>query len=292
MKKLSFTSGSCAPRKLLQSYTVPLTTYGCKVSSAGLMMIGLLVSLPATVAANGGASAPVSIAQSVPSGLPPIPYDSGVPFPNEQFVVLVNGNSNLLLQQVRQVEPGAFVNFIDGSSVIQAGRFNSFQNAQFRTDELALLGIGAQVKSTMPTSAPIAVTEPTHSIASTPTGDLPPVPTTVVPVEFGQSPNAGIPVQPQTVAPPPTSPYPSSTIPSFPQASTSGYYVVIPGRAIDLPALANQLIGLGVPANLVQTRTDPRGPHAAIGPYADQGIAREWSQYLRDQGLGARVYFE
>ncbi|MEM0981866.1 MAG: hypothetical protein AAGH78_16540, partial [Cyanobacteria bacterium P01_H01_bin.58] len=226
-------------------------------------------------------------------GLPPLPYDSSAALPSEQYVVLVNGNSDLLLQQVRQVEPGAFVNFIDGSSVIQAGRFNSFQNAQVRTDELAMLGIGAQVQSTLPASAPIAITQPAYSIASTPTGDLPPVPTTAVaPVEFGQSPHLGVPVQPQTVAPPPTSTYPSSVPSSFPQVSASGYYVVVPGRAVNLPGLANQLIGLGVPSNLVQTRTAPRGPHAAIGPYADQGMAQEWSQYLRDQGLGARVHFE
>ncbi|MGF1521208.1 MAG: hypothetical protein ACFBSF_02645 [Leptolyngbyaceae cyanobacterium] len=244
------------------------------------------------------------IAQT-PIDLPPIPYAStgSNTFPSEQYVVFVNGNSDLLLAQIRQVAPDAFITRIDGSSVIQVGRFNSLQNAQLRADELALFGIGAQVQPTAFSSAPIAIASPTSYPASIPVnatasiaGDLPPLPVSATSpaVEFGQ-------VSPfQTVPPPPTSAYPTdvapptaNAVPIAQQANTSGYYIVVPGRDTELFDLANQVINLGAPRSLVQTRTTPRGPHVAVGPYNDFGIANEWSNYLRDAGLlNARVHFE
>ncbi len=275
------------------------------VSGCGLVLTSLVGGVPLAVKAETTLS-PQLIAQSV--GLPPIPYASSSALPGEQYIVIVNGNSDLLLEQIRQIEPGAFVNFVDGREVIQAGRFSAWQNAQFRADELARFGIGAEVKSTAPVSAPIASSSyyapPTAATATatTPTlvGDLPPIPTTVTPtpVEFGQSPEFGLPPQPTTVLPPPSTAAPSAVLPptaaiaNQPQTSAAGYYVVIPGRVTDLSNLANQVIRLGVPASLVQTRSAPRGHHVAVGPYADYGIAQEWSNYLRDQGLGARVHFQ
>ncbi|MEO1296365.1 MAG: hypothetical protein AAFW75_11270 [Cyanobacteria bacterium J06636_16] len=271
--------------------------------SGGLWVIAAIAA-GAPMGAIASELPTLQVAQT-PTGLPPIPYAStGSTFPSEQYVVFVNGNSDLLLAQVRQIAPDAFVSTIDGSSVIQVGRFNSLQNAQLRADELGRLGIGAQVQETAFSSAPIAVTPaadfptsiPVNATASI-AGDLPPLPVSATSpaVEFGQ-------VSPfQTVPPPPTSASPTSVTPptanAIPiaqqQPDTSGYYIVVPGSANELSALANQVISLGAPRSLVQTRTTPRGPHVAVGPYNDFGIANEWSNYLRDTGLpNARVHFE
>ena len=268
----------------------------------------------AAAAITAGASTPVTalpesstvqVAQTQ-TALPPIPYAStGGSLPGgEQYVVFINGNSDLLLQQVRQIEPGALINNVDGSSVIQAGRFVSLQNAQQRVSELSAIGVGAQVESTSFVSAPVAVTPVATPVPSVPTnatatiaGDLPPLPVsaTASTVEFGQAaPFQTVPSPPVSAAPLNTAPPTANAVPiAQQQPSTSGYYIVVPGNAAELPDLANQVVSLGAPPSLVQMRNAPRGPHVAVGPYDDYGIAEEWNNYLRDAGMmNARVHFE
>ena len=59
------------------------------------------------------------------------------------YRVEVDGYSSILLSQVRQIEPEAFVR--QGQGVIQAGVFSDENNAQLRVRELAARGIRAQV---------------------------------------------------------------------------------------------------------------------------------------------------
>ncbi|NEQ44052.1 MAG: hypothetical protein F6K00_11045 [Leptolyngbya sp. SIOISBB] len=280
--------------------------------------LGGVIALPgqATTLATT-ATAETTIAQALPTPLPPLPTSGSAPATGEQYLVLVDGSSDLLLQQVRQVEPGAFVNYVDGRSVIQAGRFSSYQNAQYRADELAGLGVGAAVQTTDYASAPIAVTPPADYSLSYPVPqaggqNLPAATVAATPssIEFGQA----VPFEPaaptSAAAFPP--PAPTTTYPSTPAAPTgtvapppvttpaviqnnlaSGYYVVIPGNTVELQSIASQVVSLGAPSILVNTRTAPRGPHVAIGPYGDRDIAQEWNNYLRDSGInGARLHFE
>ncbi|RZM74432.1 hypothetical protein [Leptolyngbya iicbica] len=280
--------------------------------------LGLAIALPsvaATLTAPEGVT-DGAIAQALPTPLPPLPTNSGVaPTSGDQYLVLVNGSSDLLLQQVRQVEPGAFVNFVDGQSVIQAGRFNSYENAQYRANELAGFGITADVQSTDYASAPIAVTPPSdYSLAYPATGQgvAQPFPSNTVAatpstIEFGQAAPFGsaaptsaaaFPPSPSNVSypsgPPTGATPPPLTTPAVVQGNlASGYYVVVPGSSIELQQLANQIVSLGAPSVLVQSRTAPRGPHVAVGPYGDYDIAQEWNNYLRDSGIaGARVHFQ
>ncbi|MBF2034493.1 MAG: hypothetical protein IGR92_03195 [Leptolyngbyaceae cyanobacterium T60_A2020_046] len=252
----------------------------CSVFASVPLLAGALVALASTAAA---------IAQGLPTPLPPgTAYNRPT---GQQYLVYVNGNNPLLLDQVRQIEPGAFVNVIDGRSVIQAGRFNAWENAQRRVDELAILGIGARVQESAAVSVPFASAPPatTSSYSSGPIGDLPPLPVSAAPsaVEFGQAPSPP-PSSPSSAAPPSAAP------PNVTQAPrASGYYVVVPAASQELQSIANQIVSLGAAANLVQTRTAPRGPHVAVGPYADRGIAQDWSNYLRGNGItGARVHRE
>lgn len=247
-------------------------------------------------------SAP-AIAQALPTPLPPLPTNSGVSTTSgEQYLVLVDGDSESLLQQVRQVEPGAFVNYVDGRSVIQAGRFTSFQNAQIRADELATFGIGAAVQPTNFSGVGVAIAPPPDYTLAYPTpGEVyGAVPTTAIAatpstIEFGQA--APFPTAPNGF--PGAAPYPGGGVPAplgaplYSEDLPSGYYVVIPWGAAELPSLASQVVALGAPSSLVHTRTAPRGPHVAIGPYDDHGIAQEWSNYLKGSGVpSARVHFE
>lgn len=252
------------------------------------------------------------IAQALPTPLPPLPTEGSTSSTGEQYLVLVNGSSDLLLQQVRQVEPGAFINYVGGQSVIQAGRFNSYQNAQVRANELANFGIGAEVQATDFAGAPIAITPPADYDLSFPAPNPTSVPSTPVPtasvaaspssIEFGQAAPFQTPPPSTGAAFPPPTPVPASpnvappplTAPTIiNQATPSGYYVVVPASMTELTAISNQIVSLGAPSSLVLTRTSPRGPHVAVGPYDDRGIAQEWSNYLRDSGIaGARVHFE
>jgi len=70
------------------------------------------------------------------------------------------------------------------------------------------------------------------------------------------------------------------------------YYVVIPGKAQDLPVIADTIIRRSGYSSLVQERQQPFGPHVAVGPFAERGDADRWNKYVRDLGFGdARVYY-
>lgn len=65
----------------------------------------------------------------------------------ESYLVYVDDASALILKQVRQLEPKAFVRQYQGRSVIQVGIFNQKCNAQQRVRELAIKAIWARLFS-------------------------------------------------------------------------------------------------------------------------------------------------
>lgn len=231
--------------------------------------------------------------------LPPLPSSAGTNLPPvsvpssgagtvaQRYMVYVNGTSPLLLDQVRSVQPDAFRQQYNGRSVIQAGLYNSEQNAREQVQRLADFGIGADV-----TPVQRAV-NPSYSFASVPpppnyvppsSGSVP-IPVTAVPdnsVEFGQAPNSALPPPPNSTA------YAGSNA----RASSSAYYVIVPSGHQTASVLRNQIVDLGVTSSLVQTRTAPFGPHVAVGPFSNRGEANEWNQYLSGFGMNARVHFQ
>ncbi|ASC72529.1 hypothetical protein XM38_034870 [Halomicronema hongdechloris C2206] len=220
---------------------------------------------------------------------PPPPPASSVgsaplPTSGEQYIVFVNGNSPLLLDQIRQVEPEAFLSRHEGRSVIQVGRFNHADNAQTRASELSMLGIEARI-ATVP-AAMTYNTPPAPTIStSSSSGSLPPLPVAATPqnIEFGQSLQGASPAAPVS----------ETTATAPPQVANAPYYVVIPARSQELAELRSQIIQLGTPADQVHARQSPRGPHVAVGPFSDRGLAAEWTDYLRDAGWrSARVHYE
>ncbi|MBD2099012.1 SPOR domain-containing protein [Trichocoleus sp. FACHB-591] len=65
--------------------------------------------------------------------------------PSETYLVFVNGNSPLMLDQVRRVEPEAFRKEYRGRTVIQVGQFIDQSNARRRAEALQDQGIRAEV---------------------------------------------------------------------------------------------------------------------------------------------------
>ncbi|HIK18540.1 MAG TPA: hypothetical protein IGS53_25100 [Leptolyngbyaceae cyanobacterium M33_DOE_097] len=70
-----------------------------------------------------------------------------------RYMVYVNGNSPYLLQQIRLVEPDAFVQTFQGEPVIQVGMFDTEQAAQAQSKRFADYGLKADV-ATVEISAP------------------------------------------------------------------------------------------------------------------------------------------
>ena len=271
----------------------------------------------------------------VPSyGAMPPSTSSDQNFADQQYVVFVSGDSDTLLDQVRLVEPTAFRTNHQGQAVIQAGRFNSPQNANERLNQLSMQGISAtvaEVAGAVPYYAQSPIQSPDVYAAS---GELPPIPTTSLPQvaqeNSGSQPVPDLPAMPATpsvdpnatlpdsvepvpqgsvefgeeltyTVPPNPGAYPVDTIPpgaaaAEPPASarvSAPYYVIIPTAERNLPELSAQVIQLGTPADRVQQRLTPRGPHVAVGPFEDRGLAFQWNRFYRDAGISnSRVYYD
>lgn len=225
-----------------------------------------------------------------------------------QYAVVVNGDSPLLLSQVRTISPNAAIQDNQGQRYILAGLFSNAGQAQQQVAALAAQGIGAQVLSASGQAYPTASNQAAsggpsgQAYAATPqmapssaTPDVPPpdlLPVAPVPreVEFGQPP------------PPPEGSLPDSTTPAAPSQGNAPpvpqdprqFFVVIPGKEDDLPAISNQVIRLGDSygiAQLVQESNKPRGPHVQVGPFVDRSAADRWTRYFRQFGLDARIYY-
>jgi hypothetical protein len=171
------------------------------------------------------------------------------------------GNNPLLLAQVQQIEPQAFIR--QGEGLIQAGVFASERNAQSRVRALADLGIRAQV-------IPFAI-NPNQITNSEP---------------VGSDSFVGVEVEP-------FSSEPLANAPFYPGVSTPerAYFVVIPGNTRDLQNIAAQVVQLGIAENAVNLRNAPRGTHVAVGPFGSRREASQWSNYFRSSGMDSRVYY-
>ncbi|WP_375501309.1 hypothetical protein [uncultured Nostoc sp.] len=172
----------------------------------------------------------------------------------ERYLVYVDGNDFQTLQAIRQIEPSAYIRQYQGRNVIQSGVFNRVSNAQQRVNELQSRGIYNARIISFGNGQEIDVGNGT----------------------FGGDRN--------NINPP---------------KQASRYYVVIPATQEQLPAIAEQIRqnlarfsqDLGRAGGVLE-RTQPRGPHVAIGPFSDRFQAGEWNKYLRNLGYkNARVYY-
>ena len=172
----------------------------------------------------------------------------------ERYLVYVDGSDFQTLQAIRQIEPGAYIRQYQGRNVIQSGVFSRVSNAQQRVSELQSRGIyNARI------------------------------------ISFANE---------QEIDPGNGS-YRGDRNNINPPKQGSRYYVVIPATQEQLPAIAEQIRqnlarfspGLGRSGGVLE-RTQPRGPHIAVGPFSDRFQAGEWNKYLQNIGYkNARVYY-
>ena len=200
------------------------------------------------------------------------------------YMVLVNGDSPLLLSQVQQVEPSAQLQQYKGQAVIQAGVFGDEQTAAQQVQSLTAQGIAANI---VPVSPELYATTAYQPI-NFPSAELSAAPLPETPVSgeaaFGDYPDLQNPALQS----------PNGDRLSYATPRTSLYYVVVPTASGELDYVSNQvlLLGQGVSmAGIVQARDQPLGPHVRVGPFAERAAAERWNGYLRDFGMNARVYF-
>jgi len=215
-----------------------------------------------------------------------------------QYIVYVNGESDLLLQQIRRVEPGAFRRSYNDRQVIQAGRFLTLANAQERVTELENRGILAEVAnlgnvsnpSVGGTSGGISSSVGGATIPSTFPGTLSGTlsPSSITPIPLDTAP---LPVN-TTLDFAAPNPNPSAFSPNLVFGQNQAYYVAIPSRPGDLATLANQLAATGINPSLILARAARRGAFIALGPYSDRLSAEVMVASLKGAGFGnARVYY-
>ncbi|WP_242065744.1 hypothetical protein [Nostoc paludosum] len=173
----------------------------------------------------------------------------------ERYLVFVDASDFQTLQQIRRLEPSAYVRQYQGRNVIQSGVFSRVSNAQQRVNELQSRGIYSA------------------RIISFANGQE---------TGYFDGGNRG-------------SDRRSANVPK----QVSRYFVAIPTTSQELPAIAAQIRqtlaqfsqNLGRSGGVLE-RTQPRGPHVAVGPFADRVQAEEWNKYLRNIGYkNARVYY-
>ncbi|WP_265271896.1 hypothetical protein [Nostoc sp. KVJ3] len=171
----------------------------------------------------------------------------------ERYLVYVDGSDFQTLQAIRRIEPSAYIRQYQGRNVIQSGVFNRVSNAQQRVSELQSRGIyNARIIS----FANGQEIQPGNSFLDDRNNINPP-------------------------------------------KQGSRYYVAIPTTQEKLSAIADQVRqnlarfsqDLGR-SGAVLERTQPRGPHVAVGPFSNRFQAEEWNKYLRNIGYrDARVYY-
>ncbi len=218
------------------------------------------------------------LAQQITDGLPPPPaFGQAAMSQAQQYLVVVNGDSQILLSQVQAVQPTASVQEYSGQRFIQAGLYSDATSAQQQVDALANAGIGAQVVAvTSPGAQAVSQADPNSS--AFPPAE--PLPTTVMP--SGQS-------GPSSVEFNAAPPAPGSSADS----NGRSYYVVIPSNGKKLDTLSEQVTrltsGMGVDG-MIATDTR-RGAHVQVGPFNSRDAANRWTSYFRDFGMDARVTY-
>ncbi len=202
----------------------------------------------------------------------PLPEDAAV----LRYLVYVNGDSSLLLNQVRRIESEAFLREYEGRRIIQAGLFEQITSAEQQVEALGAQGIRAEV-ATVPipllsvaAPAPEPVSDVRQPVLAATTGDRQ--------IEFGQQLGGDTPGLART----------GTAV----AATGNTYYVLVPGRPEHLADLQTQVTllgeGLGTRSSLVSTQTD-LAAHVLVGPFVNQAAAERWNRFLRDFGLDARV---
>ncbi|MCB8758289.1 SPOR domain-containing protein [Planktothrix agardhii] len=156
------------------------------------------------------------------------------------------------LSAVRQISPNARTSTYQGQLIIQAGSFVNQSNADQLRQKLSFAGISSTIIN--------STAQLQAFLASIP--NIPP-----------------------------------NTLPAFPGSglglgNTDSYFILIPSQRNQLVSLAENVVALGIPSQSIQMQQATANPFVAVGPFANQQLAKEWEIYLQSSGLSrAIVYF-
>ncbi|MEY2976560.1 MAG: hypothetical protein RLZZ435_697 [Cyanobacteriota bacterium] len=277
---------------MAMSSLIPKTTISPPFYRFGWVSLVTLAGLWAGAAA---AQTSIDFGQRLPSSSsvsnPPTlnSLDSSVPLTVQslgtpglgQYVVYVNGESDLLLQQVRRVEPGAFRRSYNNRQVIQAGRFLALNNAQERVTELENRGILSEIV-TLEAAAPIASgVTPGTNIGGT--GTLNPIALDTAPLPINTTLDFAAPSIDSDL---------NLISPDLAFGQSEAYYVAIPSRPGELANLSEQLSAAGINSSSIVAKSARRGAFIAVGPYSDRLSAEVMVANIKAAGFrNARVYY-
>lgn len=217
----------------------------------------------------------VTFGETLPTATP-VPYRSSSASSRaatqDAYLVFVNGDSPLMLQQVRAIVPSADYREHEGRTVIDAGVFQQQDDANQQIAQLESRGIGAGLDRVEIAASGALI----NSFAGT-GGSAPRE------VEFGQS----------TVAVAPSSGVPIPVNQSDEESEDSAnYFVVVPSNGASVEAMSQYVaqLALDAPASGVQIGSH-LGSHVRVGPFRDRSTAQNWEKYLRAFGMDARVHY-
>ncbi|MGB3691386.1 MAG: hypothetical protein WA865_14300 [Spirulinaceae cyanobacterium] len=214
----------------------------------------------------------------LPNSRPSTPTPSPSTTYSDYYRVEVEGDSSLLLTQIQNIEPQAFIRGKEGT--IQAGLFSERYNAQRRVEVLESQGFQARV-----VPVDVAVSRPNN---------------TSYPAPVYRQPQPTPPVNPS-----------NDTTPTVPQVNPSnnetptvlnnsnniqqrneekGYFVIIPASRQDLPTIAAKVAESGINSRSIRQKQGPIGSHVAVGPFATRSLAERWNSYFHWVGMDARLY--
>ncbi len=201
----------------------------------------------------------------VPNSRPSNPTPSSSTTYSDYYRVEVEGDSSLLLTQIQNIEPEAFIRGREGT--IQAGLFSERYNAQQRVEVLESQGFRAKV-----VSVDVAVSRPNN---------------TSYPAPVYRQPQPNTPVNPS-----------NNNIPTVLNNSNNvqqsdedkGYFVIIPASRQNLPIIAATVAESGIDLRSIRQKQGPIGSHVAVGPFATRSLAERWNSYLRWAGMDARLH--
>ncbi|AFY69766.1 hypothetical protein Pse7367_1475 [Thalassoporum mexicanum PCC 7367] len=176
----------------------------------------------------------------------------------QPYVVYVTPSDLTTLDQVRTIVPDAFRSTVDGTQVIQAGRFNSLALADERLQLLQFSGFTAQRTGGV-INPPIVNPPITNPPIVNPPITNPPI------------------VNPPITNPPITNP-----------TGQGRYITAVPIRGASASFTLQQVRQHFPFAAVTETR---RGNYVNAGAYSSRAEAEAWSYFLRARGLDARVLY-
>lgn len=226
----------------------------------------------------------VTFGETLPTATP-VPYRSSsaassrATAAQDAYLVFVNGDSPLMLQQVRAVVPSADYREHEGRTVIEAGVFQQQNDANQQIAQLESRGIGAGLDRVELAASGSSVNAFAGTGGSAPRE-----------VEFGQptvavTPSSGLPIlvnQPAS----------SRQTDEADADDAANYFVVVPSNGGNVEAISQYVaqLALDAPASGVQVGRH-LGSHVRVGPFRDRSTAQNWENYLRAFGMDARVHY-